>query len=140
MNAAQPAADRPTRIETADPGVFVDLDAMSRDAAIQELAASDTAPIAQADELVASITGTSLKMIVAARVRLFLDGHTPEADEYLPIALLVHEAQQHAGQARAHIGTDDRDRDLVAAEASLATTAAFCMAAIDRLRQARGAS
>jgi hypothetical protein len=89
-----------------------DLAAAARDAAIQALAASDTAPIASADELVASITGASLKMIVAARIRLFLEGHTPEADEYLPIALLVHEAQQHAAQsgviARQNVAADER--------------------------------
>lgn len=133
-----PAPDR-ISIETTDPGVFVNLDEAARDAAIQSLGES-AAPIALADDLVAAITGTALKSIVAARVKLFTDGHTQEADLMLPLPLLVYEAQQHAGLARGFIGTDHKHRDLAAAEASLAMTAAFCLAGIDRLRAARGAS
>jgi hypothetical protein len=119
--------------------VFVDLDAQARDAAMAVLTASD-APLREADDLVAAVTGTALRLIVAARVDLFLAGHQPDADAYLPIPWLPLEAQQHAALAQAKIGITGKDRDLPAAEALLARTAAFCMAAIDRLRSARGTS
>jgi hypothetical protein len=130
--------DRPLRAETA-PGVFTDLGALARDAAIQTVARSD-APISDADDLVAAVTGAALQAVVAARVRLFVQGHTPSADELLPILWMPFEAQQHAALASAQIGLTAQGRDLAAAEASLALTAATCMAAIDRLRSARGAA
>lgn len=132
-------ADRPNRVESESPGVFVDLDAATRDAAVQSLKDS-TAPIASAGDLVAAVTGAALKAIVAARVKLFLDGHTPENDEFLPVNWLPFEVQQHGALAAAQIGLTGKDRDLPAAEASLALAAACAMAAIDRLRAARGAS
>lgn len=130
---------RRNRIETADPGVFVDLDARSRDVAIEALNASD-APIGQADGLVAAITGASLKMIVEARIGLHMAGHTPENDEMLPLLFLPLEAAQHALLAHGHVGITGKDRDLPLAEQQLAECAAYCMAAIDRIRLARGAS
>lgn len=131
--------DQPVRIESEQPGVFVDLAALTRDAAIAVLNQSN-APVALADDLVAAVTGSGLKMVVAARVQLFVDGHQPEADAFLPIPWLPLEAQQHAALAQARIGITGKDRDLPQAERELALTAAFCMAAIDRLRAARGAS
>lgn len=127
-----PRADRPTRMET-EPGVFVDLDLASRDAAIQALKDTD-APIALADELVAAVAGRALKAIVAARVALITaKGHTADADDFLPIGWLPMEARHCLERARALIGTDPLTRDLVAARAAIADAIAFCMAAIDRL-------
>jgi hypothetical protein len=135
MSEAAPQPDRPLRMER-DVGVFTDLDALSRDTAIQTLKDSE-APIAQADALAATLTGPALKAVCAARVDLFLKGHTPENDDMLPLPFLPFEAQQHAALASHRIGLTGRDRDLVAAEQELALTAAFCLAAIDRLRAAR---
>jgi hypothetical protein len=126
-------ADRPTRIETECPGVFVDLEAAARDAAIQAIATTD-ARIATADDLVAAVTGPALKAAVTARVKLFADGHTPDNDDFLPIGWLPMEARQRFEQARDLINDDHRDLALV--RAALADGVAFGMAAIDRLDRA----
>lgn len=116
-----------------------DLDIAARDVAIQSLTDSD-APISQADALLALVTGPALKTLVAARVQLFLAGHTPENDEMLPLQLLPDEARRQAANAVNAIGLTMQDRDLALAEANLAQAAALCMAAIDRLRVAQGRS
>lgn len=132
MNA-QPTPDRPCRVEASSPGVFVDVDAASRDAAIQALAATD-APIGSADDLVAAVTGPALKSVVAARVKLFCDGHNPENDDFLPIGWLPMEARQCFEQARDLMASNHRD--LAEVRAKLAEGAAFAFAAIDRLDRA----
>lgn len=128
-----PLPERPVRVETASPGVFVDVGAIARDAAIQTLKETD-APIASADDLVALVTGPALKATVAMRVgQVVRHGYTPDGDLMLPIGLLVTETITHAQRARAAIGTTEADRDLVAARQYLASTAALCWAALDRL-------
>lgn len=129
----QPKADRPCRIETECPGVFVDLDAASRDAACQTLATTD-ALIATADDLVAAVTGPALKAAVAARVKLFIGGHTPENDDFLPIGWLPMEARRCFETARDLMNDDHRDLALV--RAAIAEGLAFGLAAIDRLDRA----
>lgn len=132
----QPAGDR---VETA-PGVFSDLNALARDAAIQSLNGS-AALISQADDLVAIVTGPALAMTVAMRVeQVVKHGHTPDSDLMLPIGLLVTEAQNMAAMARTAIGVTGADRNLDVGVKRLARTAALCWAAIDRIlaAQARG--
>lgn len=131
VTAAAPAHDRVTRIETACPGVFVDLDEASRDVAIQALAQSD-APIGDADDLVAIVTGPALKAVVLARVeQVAKHGHTPARDADLPIKHLPHHARSMI------IDTVDLlegpHRNLVVARRRLAKAAAMLMAAVDRV-------
>jgi hypothetical protein len=129
--------DRPVPDRAAQPEQPpLELTQRVRDVAIQALGETD-ARLHQSDELVAAITGSALKAIVAARAGLFTAGHTPDNDEMLPIPWLPFEVQQHAAFASAKIGLTGKDRDLPAAEQLLAVTAAYCMAAIDRLRLAR---
>lgn len=127
-----PRPDRPTRVETV-PGVFPDVDAAARDAALRSLAECD-APIRRADELVGAVAGDALKAVVAMRVeQIVKHGHTVEDDMMLPLLWLPRQIKQHAEVACARIGVTGTDRNLVAAKRHLAITAALCLAAIDRI-------
>lgn len=131
--AGGPLPDRPTRIETA-PGVFRDLDSLSRDAAVQALGTTD-APLALADELVAAVTGAALKAVVAARVGLIVGGgHTAENDDFLPIGWLPMEARQCFEAVRGAMM--ENPRDLHRIRQLMIDGAAFAFAAIDRLDRA----
>jgi hypothetical protein len=129
--------DKPTRLETGNPGVFTDLGAIARDVAIQALGSTD-APIGQADDLVAIVSGQALALTVQMRVeQVVKHGHTPDSDLMLPIGLLPTEVQNMAGLARAAIGITGSDRNLDAGVKRLARTAALCWAAIDRILAAQ---
>jgi hypothetical protein len=112
----------------------VDLDAAARDAAIQTLKETD-APIASADDLAALVTGPSLKAAVAARVKLFIAGHTPDDDDMLPVGWLPMEARQAFERVRDQLNDDHRDLALV--RATIAEGIAFGLAAIDWLDRAK---
>lgn len=127
-----PIPDRPTRVETA-PGVYRDLDALSRDAAIQALGETD-APLGQADELVAAVTGPALKAAVQARVRMLAGGHNAENDDLLPIGWLPMEARHCFERIRAVMIRERVDLDEV--RRLLAEGVAYGLAAIDRLDRA----
>lgn len=132
MNAADPKPDRPPRIETA-PGVFRDLDALSRDAAIQALGESD-APLALADELVATVTGGAMKSAVQARVKMLVGGHTADNDDLLPIGWLPMEARHCLERVKLAMLREGRDLDDI--RRLLVEGVAFGLAAIDRLDRA----
>lgn len=126
-------ADQPApRIETA-PGVYRDLDSLSRDAAIQALAGTD-APLGLADELVAAITGPALKAIIAERVGQISRGHNAENDDFLPIGWLPMEARQCFEAVRSAMMEEPRDLHRI--RQLMVDGAAFAFAAIDRLDRA----
>jgi hypothetical protein len=114
--------------------VFTDLAARSRDAAIQALGETN-APLGQADELVAAVTGPALKAVVVARVGLITaGGHTAETDDFLPIGWLPMEARQCFEAIRGAMM--EEPRDLAKVRKLLVDGAAFAFAAIDRLDRA----
>lgn len=131
MNEASRARD--LRAETENPGVFVNLDEASRDAAIQALGQTDAA-IARADDLVAAIAGAALKAVVQARVeQIVKHGYTTEDDAMLSIVYLPAQVRRMAVAADEAAKVTGRDRDLAVVRRRLAACAALCMAAIDRL-------
>jgi hypothetical protein len=129
------------RVETTAPGVFKQgepgLQALAADVATQALGQTP-APIAQADSLVAAVTGEALRATVRMRVeQITQHGHTPDLDRALPLHTLADEAVAMAKLARAAVGVTGRDRNLNAAKKRLARTAALCWAAFDRLEMAQ---
>ena len=127
---------------------MTDLHALARDAAIQAVmlgdpsnptgAAGSGAPIAQADELVAIVTGAAFRALVTARVGLYLKGHTPENDDLLPVGMLPLRAGKAlaAARDRLHQGCCGDSDALGEARALLVEGVALGLAAIERVDRA----
>jgi hypothetical protein len=108
------------------------------DEAKQTLFSAADVPLARTDELLAAIAGPSVKCVLEMRIeQIVKHGHSQENDETLPLLWLPKAVLQHAQIACDRIGVTGKDRNLPAAEKSLARTAALCLAALDRIRRAR---
>jgi hypothetical protein len=105
---------------------------------VASCAAADV-PLARADELLAAIAGPAVRRVLEMRIeQIVKHGHSAENDETLPLLWLPKQARRdHAQIACDRIGVTGKDRNLEAAEKSLARTAALCLAALDRIRRAR---
>jgi hypothetical protein len=121
-----------------EPGVFATgtaaLQALAADAAVQALGQTP-APLSLQDELLAAVTGSALRAVVAMRVdQIAKHGHTAEDDGMLPPASLLNTAKSILTSAIALTSGYDRDlSELERGQRCAAKAAAMCMAAHDRI-------
>lgn len=82
--------------------------------------------------------GPSLEAVLDARLSQIRAGHTSDADDMQPAAVLLDVAQRYVGSTR-ELVQHGRYRDLRVAEKRIARAAAVLLATYDRVRREREA-
>lgn len=95
--------------------------------------------LAMVPELLAALQGPAVRSVLAARVAMFLKGHTPENDDLLPVGWLPRAAGRALAAVHQHMHQHccgDRGDYLDEARARLVEAAAHLLAAVDRIDRA----